>query len=338
MVVRTRACSRASAEHSPISRSPKLLRVALPVDAAQVELAVAAWEQAGVYNSSVEYILDEPTEEPWPGHDNRSDHAEVAAYLSTDRWREIEASVRQSLIQLIDEDLAFQVKPLPDRDWRTAWHDHFDIVRVPGPKPIVVRPPHVPYEANANELVIDLVPGLAFGTGQHQSTRLCLALLAELIQGGEQVLDVGTGSGILAVAAAKLGAGSVVATDIDPLAVEAAHQTVRQNRLSIPVEVREASVPADQRFELVVANLTADLLQYLAPDLATALKPDGKLIASGFVEHRQDVVVSALTDSGLELSSVRSEDEWRALVLRSPSDREERLGAPTTPEMRRRRC
>ncbi|MCY3734652.1 MAG: 50S ribosomal protein L11 methyltransferase, partial [Chloroflexi bacterium] len=154
MAARTRACSRVSAEHSPISRSPKLLRVAVSVDAAQIELAVAAWELAGVHNSSVEYLLDEPTEEPWPGHDNRSDHAEVAAYLSTDQWREIEASVRQSAVNLIGDDLAFQVKPLPDRDWRTAWHDHFNIIRVPGPKPIVVRPPHVLYEARAGEVVI----------------------------------------------------------------------------------------------------------------------------------------------------------------------------------------
>ncbi|MDE2892544.1 MAG: 50S ribosomal protein L11 methyltransferase [Chloroflexota bacterium] len=323
MAVRTRACSRASAERSPISRSPKLLRVALSVDAAQVELAVAAWELAGIHNSSVEYLIDEPTEEPWPGHDNRTDRAEVAAYLTDDQWGEIETRLRESAVNLLGAAPAFQVKPLPNRDWRSAWHDHFDIVRIPGPKPIVVRPPHIPYEANANEVVIDLVPGLAFGTGQHQSTRLCLALLAERIQGGERVLDVGTGSGILAVAAAMLGAASVVATDIDPLAVDAARQTVRQNRLSGQIEVREASIPPEEQFDLVVANLTADLLQYLAQDLVSALKPNGKLIASGLVEHRQEAVVSALTDSGLELWSVRSEDEWRALFLCSPSDWEE---------------
>ena len=240
-----RASSRASAEHSPISRPPKLLRVALSVEAAHVELAVAAWELAGVHNSSVEYVLDEPTEEPWPGHDNRTDRAEVAAYLTDEQWGELEARVRESAVNLLGEAPALQVKPLPNRDWRTAWHDHFDIVRVPGPKPIVVRPPHILYAARANEVVIDLVPGLAFGTGQHQSTRLCLALLAQLIQGGERVLDAGTGSGILAVAAAKLGAASVVATDIDPLAVDAARQTVRQNRLSDRIEVREASIPVE---------------------------------------------------------------------------------------------
>ena len=318
----TTACSRAFAERSPISRlgrSPKLLRVALSVDATQAELAVAAWELAGVHNSSVEYVLGEPTEEPWPGHDNRPLHdgrAEVAAYLSAEQWSEIEASARASAAALLDGEQLFHVKQMPNRDWRTAWHDHFNLVRIPGPRPIVVRPAHIPYDAKPGEVVIDLVPGLAFGTGQHQSTRLCLGLLAEQIRGGERVLDVGTGSGILAVAAAKLGAGSVVAVDIDPLAVDAARQTVRQNRLAERVEVREGSTPAGERFDLVTANLTADILQYLASDLAGAVNPGGLLIASGLIAARRDEVVSALRDQGLRLESDRLEDDWRALLLR----------------------
>ena len=209
---------------------------------------------------------------------------------------------------------------MPSRDWRTAWHDHFDLVRVPGAKPIIVRPPHIAYDAKPDELVIDLVPGLAFGTGQHQSTRLCLRLLAEMIAGGERVLDVGTGSGILAVAAAKLGAASVVATDIDPLAVDAAHQTVRQNQLLDRVEIRESSIPSDEQFDLVVANLTADILQYLAGDLARALAPGGRLIASGLIADRQDEVVATFSDCGLRLQVDRSEDEWQALALQGPPE------------------
>ncbi len=312
------ACSRVFAEPSPISRSPKLLRVAISVDATQSELAVAAWELAGVYNSSIEYLLDELTEEPWPGHDNRTERAEVAAYLSADQWADIEPAARASTINLFGNEQLFHVKQLPDRDWRTAWHDHFDIVRIPGPRPIIVRPPHILYEAKSNELVIDLVPGLAFGTGQHQSTRLCLGLLAEVIRGGERVLDVGTGSGILAVAAVKLGAASVLARDIDSLAVDAARQTVRQNRISELVDVEERSVPFDEQFDVITANLTADILQYLANDLAGALKPGGKLIASGLVEARQDEVVAGLSDCGLRLLDDRSEDEWRALVFFRP--------------------
>ena len=313
------ASSHASAERSPISRSPALLRVSIAVEAAQVEFAVAAWEMAGVHNSSVEYVLSEPTEEPWPGHDNRTERAEVVGYLTVDQWNEVEPSLRESTAQLLNERRTIAVEQLPDRDWRTAWHDHFEIVRIPGRRTIVVRPPHIPYAGNADEIVIDLVPGLAFGTGQHQSTRLCLSLLAEQIQGGERVLDVGTGSGILSVAVAKLGAASVVATDIDPVAVDAARQTVRQNQLTERVRVQQGSIPADVQFDLVVANLTADLLQFLAGDLAGALMQGGRLIVSGLISTRQDEVAAALTNRSLQLQTVLTEDEWRALLLRAAS-------------------
>ena len=243
---------------------------------------------------------------------------EVAAYLADRQWREIEEAARASANRLFDSEQTFQVTRLPSRDWRTAWHDHFDIVRIPGARPIIVRPPHIPYDAKTHELVIDLVPGLAFGTGQHQSTRLCLGLLAEVIQGGERVLDVGTGSGILAVAAVKLGAASVIATDIDPLAVDAARQTTRQNQMSERVDVREGSIPSGEQFHLVTANLTADILQYLASDLSAVLKPGGRLIASGLVGARRDEVVAGLGDCGLRLLDDRSEDEWRALVFVCP--------------------
>ena len=327
-----------------MSRSAKLLRVALSVDAGRVESAIAVWELAGVHNSSVEYVLGEPTEEPWPGHDNRptSDgQAEVVAYLSPERWAEIEASARASAAELLGVGQTFDVKRLPDRDWRTAWHEHFDLVRVPAtprhsrtsrhsrfprhsraggnhaPKTIIVRPPHIPYDAKPDEVVIDLAPGLAFGTGQHQSTRLCLGLLAEYVQPDVSVLDVGTGSGILAVAAAKLGATSVTATDIDPLAVDAARDTARRNRVAI--DVQRDSIPPESRFDLVVANLTADLLQYLAQDLAGALRPEGQLIASGLIASRQAEVVAAFGDCGLRLEADQSEDDWRALLFRCPT-------------------
>ncbi len=283
----------------------------------QAELAVAAWELAGVRHSSIEYGLDEPREEPWPGHDQRSDRAEVAAYLKAEQWAEMESPLRAALGELLDAEPEIAVRGMPERDWRTAWHDHFNLVRIPGARPIVVRPPHIAYDPKRGEVVIDLVPGLAFGTGQHQSTRLCLRLLASVIEGGERVLDVGTGSGILAVAAAALGAASVTATDVDPIAVDAARETARQNQAADRIEVREDSVPATEQFDLITANLTADLLQYLAGDLAAALRPSGRLIVSGLIETRLSEVQGSLEGVGLELLAVEREDEWRAMLLRS---------------------
>ena len=298
-----------------------LLRAALAVDPTEVESALAAWQIAGVLNSSVEYHFDEPSEEPWPSHDNRLlDHAtvEVAAYISVEQWPRIEPKLRDAATRLLRE-YSVSAAAMPDRDWRTAWHDHFDIVRIPGARPIVIRPPHKQYRAADNEIVIELLPGLAFGTGQHQSTRLCLRLLAEQVEPGARVLDVGSGSGILACAAAKLGAESVVATDIDLLAVDAARQTARQNGLSGAVDVREGSLPNDgETFDLVAANLTADILQWLAADIAAAVQPGGKLIASGLITPRRDEVAAAYESQGLRVTQTATEDDWIGLVLWRP--------------------
>ena len=298
-----------------------LLRAAVAVDPAEVESAVAVWEIAGVHNSSVEYHFDEPSEEPWPSHDNRLleyDAVEVAAYIDADQWQRIEPKLREAAARLLREP-AVTAAAMPDRDWRTAWHDHFDIVRIPAARPIVIRPPHKVYRAADNEIVLELVPGLAFGTGQHQSTRLCLRLLAEHVERGARVLDVGSGSGVLACAAAMLGAESVLATDIDPLAVDAARQTVRQNRLAGIVDVREGSLPSrGGPFDLVAANLTADILQWLAADIARAVKPGGKLIASGLITARQGDVAAAFEPHGLRVAQTATEDDWIGLVFWRP--------------------
>ena len=294
----------------------RLVRASVAVPAAEVERAVAAFENAGVFNSVIEWDVPEPVEEPWPGHQQRTERAEVAAYLAPQRWSQIAPRLQAALADLWGQSPPqAHAANVPNRNWRTAWHEHFPLVRIPGTPAIVVRPPQIGYEAKPGEIVIDLAPGLAFGTGLHQSTRLSLALLAETVREGMSVLDVGTGSGILAVAAANLGAASVVATDIDPLAVEAAEDTARRNRLSERIEVREQSVPAGERFELVVANLTADLLQGLADELAAALEPGGCLIASGLIERRRDEVVEAFGRRGLAVVGERSEDEWRGLVF-----------------------
>ena len=294
----------------------RLVRASVAVPAADVERAIAAFEIAGVFNSVVEWDVPEPVEEPWPGHDQRTETAQVIAYLPPQRWSQIAPRLAAALDDLWSESPPqARAESLPQRNWRTVWHEHFELVRIPGRRVIVVRPPHVDYRPKNGEIVIDLAPGLAFGTGLHQSTRLCLALLAETVRDGMSVLDVGTGSGILAVAAAQLGASSVVATDIDPLAVEAAQDTARRNRLVERIEVRELSIPVGERFELVAANLTADLLQGLADGLVGSLSPGGRLIASGLIERRRDEVVEAFRDRGLELLAERSEDEWRGLVF-----------------------
>ena len=293
-----------------------LVRIHIRVEAADVERATDAFAAAGIFNSAVEWEIGEPHEEAFGAPPPRLEAAQVAAYISTDRAAETETILRRALETAWHPSAPPQIarESIKDRDWRTAWHDHFDIVRIPAKHPIIIRPPHKQYNPRSSEIVIDLAPGLAFGTGQHQSTRLALKLLSQTGAANKTVLDVGTGSGILAVAAAKLGASSVHAVDIDPLAVEAARETVRRNGVADRVTVEEGSVPADRHYDLVLANLTADLLQGLATELAAAIAPSGQLIAAGFLHARQEEVAVALSAVGFHLDRAETEDGWAARI------------------------
>ena len=293
-----------------------LVRIHIRVEAADVERATDAFAAAGIANSAVEWEIGEPHEEAFGAPPPRLEAAQVAAYIPAARAAESETALRRALEAAWHPSTPPQTgrESVKDRDWRTAWHDHFDIVRISAKHPIIIRPPHKQYTPRSNEIVIDLTPGLAFGTGQHQSTRLALKLLSQTGATNKTVLDVGTGSGILAVAAAKLGASQVHAVDIDPLAVEAAKETARRNGVADLVTVEEGSVPADKRYDVVVANLTADLLQGLATELAAATAPRGQLIASGFLHTRQEEVAAPLSAVGFRPDRAETEGEWAALL------------------------
>jgi ribosomal protein L11 methyltransferase len=197
---------------------------------------------------------------------------------------------------------------------------------------LLLKPSWERVEAAPDDLVIELDPGMAFGTGLHPSTRLCLAALEDVVQPGDAVLDLGTGSGVLTIAAAKLGASVLVATDIDPIAVRVAQENLRANGLAPspkgPVEVRQASVPAAMagRFQVVVANILAEVLAKLLDadygnvPLAEPLAPGGSMILAGIIEERASLVIDAVHRHGLALVNRYQEADWVALVVRKPRD------------------
>lgn len=211
-------------------------------------------------------------------------------------------------------------------DWAHAWRAHFPVLRV-GER-IVIRPSWRRHRRRPGDVVVALDPGMAFGTGLHPTTRLCLALLERIADGGAlatgdpgggaaRVLDVGCGSGILAIAAALLGAGSVLGVDVDPIAVEATAANVRRNRLARRVRARDGSAPSGEGpFDVVLANLVASLLVRLAPGLAADLRPGGTLVASGIFADREEEVRAALAAAGLEVTGGLAEGDWRALLAR----------------------
>lgn len=202
------------------------------------------------------------------------------------------------------------LRRIADEDWLEAWKTQFTPIRV---GPFFIRPSWS--EATAAETTIVLDPGMAFGTGLHPTTRQCLEALGERGLNGRGVLDVGTGSGILAIAAAKRGARPVVAVDTDPLAVRAATENAARNE--VRVDVRAGSVGGvEGSFDLVLANLVADVLVALAADLRARVARGGGLVAAGIIAEKEAGVVDAFAAVGLSVAGRDQTDDWVRLDLR----------------------
>lgn len=208
-----------------------------------------------------------------------------------------------------------------ETDWADAWKAYFPVMRV-GQR-IVIRPTWRRHRRTAGDVVLALDPGMAFGTGLHPTTRLCLAGLEPLADDGRlagaRVLDVGCGSGILVIAALKLGAASATGVDTDPIAVEATLANARRNGLTRRLDARVGSLPTgDPPADVVLANLIAGVLVTLAPLLGDELLPGGTLLASGIFIDREDEVRAAIAAAGLTITGRRSEGDWVALEARRP--------------------
>jgi len=209
---------------------------------------------------------------------------------------------------------------LQEQDWRDSWKKYFGVQKF-GAR-TVVAPGWIEYTPKPGETVVRIDPGMAFGTGQHPTTAMCLAQLESLVAGGDRVLDLGCGSGILAIAAAMHGATRVLALDTDPLAVKAARENAEVNGVTGVVEVREGTLdpakPAEEAFDVIDANISGLALERLASAIAASLSPGGRLVASGFLEDTVDAVRNAFTGAGLEVERVIEDGVWRAIVARRP--------------------
>jgi ribosomal protein L11 methyltransferase len=203
-----------------------------------------------------------------------------------------------------------------EADWAEAWKEHFPVLRVG--RRLVIRPTWRRHRGAARDVVLALDPGMAFGTGLHPTTRLCLAAVESLADRGAiaraRVLDVGCGSGILAIAAAKLGAGSVLGVDTDPIAIEATAANSARNGLEDRIGARVGSVPTGEpAFDVVLANLIASVLIQFASQLGDELRAGGILVASGIFRDREGDVRTAFEAVGLDVSGRSVEGDWVAL-------------------------
>lgn len=252
-----------------------------------------------------------------------ADNAVLTAYFpDTDRIEETVSRIREKIQELSDfgirnDPFRVDYKLVREEDWANSWKKYYKTMKV-GER-IIIKPLWEEYDAGPGELVVEMDPGMAFGTGTHETTRLCVELLQEYIQGGETVFDVGTGSGILAITAARLGAEKVLAIDLDPVAVDSAKINVNYNDLS-QITVKEGNLldEAEGGADVIIANIIADVIIAMAPDLKRLMKPGGIFIGSGIISFREEAVREALEASGFTILQVRDDNDWRAIAAQAP--------------------
>ncbi len=198
---------------------------------------------------------------------------------------------------------------IDNADYENEWKKYYKPIKTAH---ITVVPTWIKYEPEEGERVMRLDPGMAFGTGSHATTRMCLELMDAK---DEDVIDVGCGSGILGIAAALTGAKSVYMCDIDPLAVEFATQNAKQNGVNVTVECADL-LEGERKADLIIANITADILMRFARDIDKHLNPGGSILLSGIIDERLDEVETVYTSAGFARAGYMTSDGWNALLLK----------------------
>ena len=207
-------------------------------------------------------------------------------------------------------------KAVADEDWAETWKEFFHTEKI-GAR-TVIKPTWEEYEAKAREIVVELDPGAAFGTGQHATTSLCIRALEDLVRPGMTVFDVGTGSGVLAIVAAKLGAKRVEAVDFDPVAVRVARENVRQNGAEGIVHTERSDLlkSVEGKADLIIANIIADIIVRLFGEVKGSLAAGGTMLLSGIIEDRLPDVVEAAGRHGFSVEKIEQEKGWAAVIVK----------------------
>ena len=216
-----------------------------------------------------------------------------------------------------DENPA-EILPLFKEDWQNAWKKYYHAMDI-GQR-LAIVPGWETYDTD--RIVITMDPGMAFGTGTHETTSLCLETLDSMVKGGERVLDIGTGSGILAIAALKLGAAEAEGVDIDPMCVRTAGENAERNGVAehFTVLVGDLSDKASGKYNIITANIVAAAILSLAPHVPVLMAPGARFIASGIIDTRKDEVLAGLRAAGLEPVEIKEKRGWVCVICKNAAE------------------
>ena len=246
--------------------------------------------------------------------DKDRQHVTVHLYLSPDENPAEVLDLLRGRLEEAELEYTLAADGVEQQDWENAWKAYYHAL--PIGQRLAIVPSWEQYDTDRT--VIRLDPGLAFGTGTHETTALCLELLDSLVQGGERVLDVGTGSGILAIAALKLGAREADGVDIDPMCVRTAGENAERNGVDghFRVLVGDLSDKAEGVYDIITANIVANAILHLAPCVPALLAGGGTFIASGIIDAREEEVCAGLAAAGLKVEEVRRQGGWVAILCK----------------------
>ncbi|KKK33146.1 ribosomal protein L11 methyltransferase [Mesobacillus campisalis] len=209
------------------------------------------------------------------------------------------------------------ISEVNEEEWATAWKKYYNPVKIS--EKFTIVPTWEEYEpVSSDELIIELDPGMAFGTGTHPTTVLCIQALERTVQTGDRIIDVGTGSGVLSIAAAKLGAGRIEALDLDEVAVNVARVNIKLNKVQDLVEVRQSNLldGVEGESDIVVANILAEVILRFVDDAYRIVKKDGYFITSGIIQQKKESVKEALLNAGFAIEEVISMEDWVAIIAK----------------------
>jgi ribosomal protein L11 methyltransferase len=263
----------------------------------------------------------EPTEDWAEDSIGRADQHAIVGYFPKDRQVKKRCKLLEKRLALLKENAAilYQVsyQELAEEDWAEAWKSFYRPQKI-GRK-IVVKPTWCEYRADPDDIVLELDPGMAFGTGTHPTTALCINLVEDYLNRGDSFLDIGTGSGILMIAAALLGAGFVCGLDKDNVAIDVAAANLQLNELDpqyYSLSSGNLLEGVKEKYDFIVANIFTHVILELLNDLHRALAKGGIFVCSGMFEKNKNLVVTKMKDMGFEILEIREQEDWAAIAGR----------------------